>query len=142
MKLAVLLFCKYIGLTTFYCSTTSTVGIALFFLYKNFALQIVIYIMQIVIYISVNKSSTLRFIRTKYDNKYPTYLLVTHVFLVIIIRGTSTSLVFARTSTEIYRVILYVVIVLELYIRSMIYEIRLNQRYILHFVLRYNVARQ
>ena len=125
--------------TTLYLSY---LGIALFFLYKNFALQIVISIMEIVICMSVNKSSTLRFIRTKYDNKYLTYLLVTHVFFVIIIRGTSTSLVFARTSTEIYRVILYVVIVLELYIRSMIYEKRLNQRYILHFVLRYNVARQ
>ena len=118
--------------TTLYLSY---LGIALFFLYKNFALQIVIYI-------SVNESSPLRFIRTKYDNKCPTYLQVTHVFFVIIIRGTSTSLVFARTSTEIYRVILYVVIVLELYIRSMNYKIRLNQRYILHFVLRYNVARQ
>jgi hypothetical protein len=102
-------------------------GIALFFLYKNIALQIVIYI-------SVNESSPLHFIRIKYDNKYPTYLLVTHVFFLIIIRGTTSS-VFARTSTEIYTVILYVVIVLELYIRSMNYEIRLNERYILHFVL-------
>ena len=56
--------------TTLYLSY---LGIALFFLYKNIALQIVIYI-------SVNESSPLQFIRTKYDNKYPTYLLVTHVF--------------------------------------------------------------
>ena len=36
--------------------------------------------MHIVIYINVNESSLLRFIRTKYNNKYPTYLLATHFF--------------------------------------------------------------
>ncbi len=66
--------CTQFMTSTYTALYLSYLGMALFFLYKNVALHIVIYI-------SVNESSLLRFIRTKYNNKYPTYLLLRHVFL-------------------------------------------------------------